>query len=497
MKKLSPCKFLAIIVIFSISLEQTSLAMDWDLPFDQEDNSGPPIEEPRCFESLDINEFDYFSKRKAESDADAPEPKRFKPESDNSLGFYKPLELAKPPVEQWFLGIKSLYDLQINFNDLTPNIRNFPCQILSYCNIVDSDIYTISNVTPSLGLFNCNGNDCFLSSALQFLRQNANFIKSLTNMRHRNDNQNELLAFFASMSEEGSKLIYHPNTNATALIRHILCQSQRGIPKTMENGVHDAQELISALLEITAVGNISSAQMFSFVIISELTLSTTLVERLKKQGFSDISSSRVVGQEQAQVLSLELVHDNLRDCLRHFVSMEQVDIFDWEMKAPNDWEKSDYSLRRALLLASDEKLKCLKSLRLGNFPETLFIHLKRFQFSREMQRIEKIVKPVSFSLILDLQLLKPAGQEIVLYELTGFIVHRGGTGGGHYWAYVLHKPTNTWYLYNDSIRITVDENDIKQIAILGNENEDIVKKISSDRIKDVGTPYLLFYSRFQ
>ena len=60
------------------------------------------------------------------------------------------------------------------------------------------------------------------------------------------------------------------------------------------------------------------------------------------------------------------------------------------------------------------------------------------------------------------------------YALVGFVVHKGGLDGGHYFAYA--KREGYWYLCNDSSIEPVEENDIpkavKQAYILQYEKEE-------------------------
>ena len=47
------------------------------------------------------------------------------------------------------------------------------------------------------------------------------------------------------------------------------------------------------------------------------------------------------------------------------------------------------------------------------------------------------------------------------YKLHAVVVHRGGTQGGHYWAYSLQRIANSsvWFLYNDTALRTVTNED--------------------------------------
>lgn len=50
------------------------------------------------------------------------------------------------------------------------------------------------------------------------------------------------------------------------------------------------------------------------------------------------------------------------------------------------------------------------------------------------------------------------------YEFSGFVLHGGGMGGGHYTAYSIHPADHKWYYYNDSSATLVDDENVVKAA---------------------------------
>jgi hypothetical protein len=113
-------------------------------------------------------------------------------------------------------------------------------------------------------------------------------------------------------------------------------------------------------------------------------------------------------------------------------------------------------------------------------PEQLVITLKRFEFG---QLANKIQTPVTFpieNLDLSSYFIGGIASNYALYDLKGIVIHGGGTGGGHYTAYV-SPSKGIWYFCNDS---TVEKFD--QIDDFSNKGYTGFKG---------NTPYILFYQR--
>ena len=82
-----------------------------------------------------------------------------------------------------------------------------------------------------------------------------------------------------------------------------------------------------------------------------------------------------------------------------------------------------------------------KTTELQTKPRVLVLHLKRWQFIRELGRPDKINTAVSFETLFPLD-------SSTTYELCSVIVHQGAVGGGHYTAFVRAADLN-WYYCDD------------------------------------------------
>lgn len=71
---------------------------------------------------------------------------------------------------------------------------------------------------------------------------------------------------------------------------------------------------------------------------------------------------------------------------------------------------------------------------ISQVPPVLILHLKRFQ----MQRVDfrKVLKHVSFPMLLDLAPVCKGHKKPRVYALYGVVEHSGTVHGGHYVAYV-------------------------------------------------------------
>ena len=168
--------------------------------------------------------------------------------------------------------------------------------------------------------------------------------------------------------------------------------------------------------------------------------------------FSGIHVSHIISKENDTVLSvtpepfmaLELpikkigvenaatnstIEMDLYDCLDSFVADEILD-------DDNKWlnEKT----------GNKEIVK--KSIKFWNFPEILVISLKRFNNSG--RKIQKLVNFPIENLDLRKYVTGYKKNEYV-YSLYGIANHSGGTGGGHYFAYV-KNANGKWYNFNDT-----------------------------------------------
>ena len=150
-----------------------------------------------------------------------------------------------------------------------------------------------------------------------------------------------------------------------------------------------------------------------------------------KNGKEDVSKI----YEPFNTLSLEIpnVDDNkinIYDCIDNFTSCEE--------------------------LESEIHTKMYKKNNFWKLPKILIIFFKRFT-----NRGGKIDKLIDFPLDnLDMsKYVLGYNKNKYKYELYGVSNHIGGTGGGHYIAYIKNHDNN-WYKYNDNVVSTLQTNKV-------------------------------------
>ncbi len=96
---------------------------------------------------------------------------------------------------------------------------------------------------------------------------------------------------------------------------------------------------------------------------------------------------------------------------------------------------------------------CERQIQLVTTPELLVISLNRYEYTNFGATRSKLTHAVTIPSFINIRpfMKIPEEKNDYIYSLISVIVHRGGTGGGHYVAYI--KDANKWYLCDDS-RIT-------------------------------------------
>ena len=112
------------------------------------------------------------------------------------------------------------------------------------------------------------------------------------------------------------------------------------------------------------------------------------------------------------------------------------------------------------------------------YPMYFYIHVLRFkkEFNTQININEKNNSKIECPLIWNRDEFSNNGFDKFQYILSGFILHTGGSRGGHYIYYGKNEQTGKWYEYNDS-------------------SKNIQEK-SEDRIKNiVQDAYILYYKK--
>ena len=110
----------------------------------------------------------------------------------------------------------------------------------------------------------------------------------------------------------------------------------------------------------------------------------------------------------------------------------------------------------------------LKGQSISRLPKVLFVHLKRFEYDIETNRMRKIAKAIKFPMKLSLDRylafgtknqFTTAGSPASIYKLNAVIVHDGNGSAGHYTCFARtsdSKDCDTWYRLNDNMFHEVD-----------------------------------------
>ncbi|KAL0218432.1 hypothetical protein P9112_004085 [Eukaryota sp. TZLM1-RC] len=183
-------------------------------------------------------------------------------------------------------------------------------------------------------------------------------------------------------------------------------------------------------------------------------------EEMRKSNLKlDLFEHYFGGTLQHQIISQECPHESLRK--ENFVALSvpvhgrssldscldllvEVDVLD----GSNKFSCEDCS----------KKVAAGKNLVLDSLPNTLFVHLRRFDFDFEQMKKIKVYDRVEFPL--EMSFYKWSSQvndpDYYDFELSGVIVHAGSSDSGHYYSFARNRETNTWFLFNDSFVDAVD-----------------------------------------
>ncbi len=164
-------------------------------------------------------------------------------------------------------------------------------------------------------------------------------------------------------------------------------------------------------------------------------------------------------------------HQNLLEGLSSYVAGETVD-YTWEHEHVETGEK---------MVA---QLPTTKRVLLKSLPESLIIHLKRFEFDFETMQQIKINDRYEFPMELDLYPYTKEGvnskeeghndpegnHDDMLYTLMGIVVHIGTANSGHYYSIIKERGSNDrWFEFNDVLVTEFDPQDIPAECFGGHE----------------------------
>jgi hypothetical protein len=163
--------------------------------------------------------------------------------------------------------------------------------------------------------------------------------------------------------------------------------------------------------------------------------------------FSEERTKMYIREDESLKLTLEEEKNktvSLSDCLKLFNLEEKLtEDNKWHCPVCKGWSKAT------------------KKLDIWRLPETLIIHLKRFQYTSAFR--DKLTEMVDFPDQLDMSNFVTVNEDTggVNYELYAVSNHMGNLGSGHYTCFAKHATSGKWYTFNDNI---CTETDLKRIV---------------------------------
>lgn len=125
----------------------------------------------------------------------------------------------------------------------------------------------------------------------------------------------------------------------------------------------------------------------------------------------------------------------------------------------------------------EDKVDALKGMTLGvdGLPSVLQLHLMRFEYDWQTERMSKVNCRFIFPKELDFSSVCNDAQKSktsrLIYELQSVVVHAGGYESGHYYSYV--RPDirrNIWYRFDDDRVTQVSFKEVRDDAFGGRKN---------------------------
>ena len=148
---------------------------------------------------------------------------------------------------------------------------------------------------------------------------------------------------------------------------------------------------------------------------------------------------------------------------------------------------------------------CIKSL-----PNTVVIHLKRFEFDYNTMLRNKMndyfefphslnLKPWSKQYLDEAQGLETASHENSYYEykLVGVLVHSGIADAGHYYSYINQRDTSDWYEFNDTRVTKFNQANLKDECFGGTTMYGDYSNWTGKAYEKTRNAYLLIYERIE
>lgn len=197
----------------------------------------------------------------------------------------------------------------------------------------------------------------------------------------------------------------------------------------------------------------------------------------------------------------EDTYTDLQLNVRGFPTLEEslkAQVEDEEMDGANQYDAGEFGKQDAI------KMNVLEE-----FPPVLLLQLMRFEFDPETLGLKKVHDSFKFPERLDLNPLVEKHRKLTkkdkkhnFFQLHSILMHRGGFGAGHYFAYIKpapssHEDGDKWLKFNDEEVSHVEKELVFNQAFGGVK---LVKKILSGRVVETEqntniSAYMLVYLR--
>lgn len=334
------------------------------------------------------------------------------------------------------------------------------------------------------GGLNNTGNDCFLISVIQVLRQLDPFVKLLKQLQNPTAIQTHFLELVTAIELGQPQGIFDPTANGAKEFRRLThqCGNQtlNGLDLTRQ---HDAREFLTGLLDVLTDAPyqaVASRQRKLKSLINVIGIRMPSIFTCA-DGHSWLSGCvnadacwNNACHNPESMITLQIpslgASSTLQDCLMAYCERER--------------------LEGVFCPTCNARKVVTKKIVLGNpLPEFMIVVLKRFDYDFMTGIRKKISKPVSFPLHLDVASYMSSPAALTQFELVGTIVHTGSIDHGHYRAYTRDQNTHRWSYYNDGSAYGVSNNFIQSMA------QQNAQLNSPEGYNELGSPYILVYRK--
>lgn len=305
----------------------------------------------------------------------------------------------------------------------------------------NSNNHIAPTTTPSCGLVNWSGVNCYMNATLQCLAHSPLYRHGINNV-HDASMQGSLANLLTTMGN--SKTVVDPSAFAKKT-------TEKYFGEMFTHYQQDADEFLGGLLnDVSSLHKACSFDMKTVLECQECGTTRTKTERENKISLAIPSQQNTV---------------TISDCLNNFFGAE--------------WMVGDNAV---FCSKCNRKTATQKKSTLGSEPETLIIQLKRFSmdWNGNVVVTNKNNVPVRLGKT-SIELPTQGPVTPATYRLCGVALHNGNLNSGHYTA-LGRNSASGWSLYNDSVV---------------SNGKSLLNHILTKGTCANGTPYLLFYERIQ